>query len=390
MNFNGMKIAVPKEIMEGENRVSMTPETTKSMVDDGAEVYVEGGAGEGSFFADSEYKEAGAEIVEDVEKLFSMADLIVKVKEPQFNKDLDKHEVDLMKKGQYLVTFLHPASPGNHEMVKDLAKKGIISLTLDSIPRISKAQAMDTLTSMSTVAGYKGVLMAADILPEFIPMINTGVGMIRPANALIIGTGVAGLQAVATAKRLGAVVHAADIRPEANEQSQSIGAKIIDLEVPADKAIGEGGYAKELSEDLLEREREILADKVEDLDLIVLTALIPGKVAPVLITEEMVKKLKPGSVIVDIAIDQGGNCEITEPGKIVEKHGVTIIGTKNIPGHLPKSATSLFSKNVTKFISYVVEDAEIDINSEDEIISSTLVTDGEKVVHNGALEAMNK
>lgn len=390
MNFNGMKIAVPKEIMEGENRVSMTPETTKSMVDDGAEVYVEGGAGEGSFFADSEYKEAGAEIVEDVEKLFSMADLIVKVKEPQFNKDLDKHEVDLMKKGQYLVTFLHPASPGNHEMVKDLAKKGIISLTLDSIPRISKAQAMDTLTSMSTVAGYKGVLMAADILPEFIPMINTGVGMIRPANALIIGTGVAGLQAVATAKRLGAVVHAADIRPEANEQSQSIGAKIIDLEVPADKAIGEGGYAKELSEDLLEREREILADKVEDLDLIVLTALIPGKVAPVLITEEMVKKLKPGSVIVDIAIDQGGNCEITEPGKIVEKHGVTIIGTKNIPGHLPKSATSLFSKNVTKFISYVVEDDEIDVNSDDEIISSTLVTNGNEVVHEGALEAMNK
>jgi len=390
MNLKDMKIAVPEEIMNGENRVSITPEIAKSMVDDGAEVYVQAGAGEGSFFNDSEYEKAGAEIIEDVEKLFSMADLILKVKEPQFNDEVNKHEVDMMKKGQYLVTFLHPASPGNHEMIKEIAEKGIISLTLDSIPRISKAQAMDTLTSMSTVAGYKGVVMATDILPEFMPMINTGVGMIKPANALVLGTGVAGLQAVATAKRLGAVIHAADIRPDASEQAQSIGAKLIDLEVPAEKAVGEGGYAQKLPENLLKKEREILADKIKDFDLIVLTALIPGKVAPILITEEMVKSLKPGSVIVDIAIDQGGNCEITEPGKIVEKHGVTIIGTKNIPGLLPKSSTWLFSKNINKFISYIVEDAEIDINSEDEIISSTLVTDGEKVVHNGALEAMNK
>lgn len=390
MNLKDMKIAVPEEIMNGENRVSVTPEIAKSMVDDGAEVYVQAGAGEGSFFTDSEYQKAGAEIIEDVEKLFSMADLILKVKEPQFNDEVNKHEVDMMRKGQYLVTFLHPASPGNHEMIKEIAEKGIISLTLDSIPRISKAQAMDTLTSMSTVAGYKGVVMATDILPDFMPMITTGVGMIKPANALVLGTGVAGLQAVATAKRLGAVIHAADIRPDASEQAQSIGAKLIDLEVPAEKAVGEGGYAKELPENLLKKEREILADKIKDFNLIVLTALIPGKVAPILITEEMVKSLKPGSVIVDIAIDQGGNCEITEPGKIVEKHGVTIIGTKNIPGLLPKSSTWLFSKNINKFISYVVEDAEIDINSEDEIISSTLVTDGEKIVHNGALEAMNK
>jgi NAD(P) transhydrogenase subunit alpha len=360
------------------------------MIDDGAEVYVQAGAGEGSYFTDDEYQKAGAEIIDDVEKLFSIADLILKVKEPQFNDKVNKHEVDMMQKGQYLVTFLHPASPGNHKMIKEIAEKGIISLTLDSIPRISKAQAMDTLTSMSTVAGYKGVVMATDILPKFMPMITTGVGMIKPANALVLGTGVAGLQAVATAKRLGAVVHAADIRPDASEQAQSIGAKLIDLEVPAEEAVGEGGYAKKLPDKWLEHEITILADKIKDFDLIVLTALIPGKVAPILITEEMVKSLKPGSVIVDIAIDQGGNCEITEPGKIVEKHGVTIIGTKNIPGLLPKSSTWLFSKNINKFISYVVEDAEIDINSEDEIISSTLVTDGEKVVHNGALEAMNK
>jgi len=385
-----LKIAVPEEIMDGENRVSATPETVKSMIDDGAEVLVQSGAGEGSFFSDDEYEEVGAEIVKDVEKLFSDVDLILKVKEPQFNDEIGKHEVDMMKKGQYLITFLHPASPGNHDMVKEIAEKGIISLTLDSIPRISKAQAMDTLTSMSTVAGYKGVLMASDILPKFMPMITTGVGMIKPANALVLGTGVAGLQAVATAKRLGAVVHAADIRPDAAEQAQSVGAKLIELDIPAEAAVGEGGYAKKLPDKWLKHEREVIADDVEKFDLIVLTALIPGKVAPVVITEEMVKSLKPGSVIVDIAIDQGGNCEITEPGEIVEKHGVTIIGTKNIPGMLPQSSTWMFSKNIYKFISYIIENAEIDINSDDEIISSTLVTDGKKVVHKGALEAMNK
>lgn len=390
MNFKDLKIAIPTEIMQGEQRVSATPETVSSMIEEGAEVLVQAGAGEGSFFSDQKYKAAGAEIVTDVEKLFETADLILKVKEPQFNQELDKHEVDLMHAGQYLITFIHPASPGNHQMVKKLAEKGIISLTLDSIPRISMAQAMDTLSSMSTVAGYKGVLMAADILPKFMPMITTGVGMIKPARALVLGTGVAGLQAAATAKRLGAVVHAADIRPEASEQAQSVGSKPLDLEIPEAEAVGEGGYAKELSEKWLEKEKEIISDQIAEFDFLILSALIPGKVAPILITEEMVKKMEPGSVIVDIAIDQGGNCEITEPGEIVKKHGVTIIGTKNIPGMLPKSSTWMFSKNIYKFISHVIEAGKIEIESDDEILSSTLVTDGEKIVHQGALEAMNK
>lgn len=390
MNFKGLKIAIPEEIMDGEERVSATPGTVASMVKDGAEVLVQAGAGEGAFFSDEEYEEVGAKIVSDVEQLFASADLILKVKEPQYNHLKGKHEIDMMKEGQYLITFLHPASPGNHDMVKKIADKGIISLTLDSIPRISKAQAMDTLTSMSTVAGYKGVLMASDILPKFMPMITTGVGMIKPANALVLGTGVAGLQAVATAKRLGAVVHAADIRPDAAEQSKSVGAKLIELDIPAEAAVGEGGYAKKLPDKWLKHERDVIAKNIGKFDLIVLTALIPGKVAPVVITEEMVKNLKDGSVIVDIAIDQGGNCEITEPGKIVEKHGVTIIGTKNIPGMLPKSSTWMFSKNIYKFISYIIEDAEIDLNSSDEIIASTIVTDGENIVHKGALEAMKK
>ena len=390
MNFKNLKIAVPKEIMEGENRVSASPEIVEELINNGGEVIVESGAGEGSYFSDSEYKDAGAKIVSDVEELFSSADLILKVKEPRFNNELKKHEVDMMKEGQFLITFLHPASPSNHEMIKKIADKGVISLTLDSIPRISKAQSMDALTSMSTVAGYKGVLMAADYLPEFIPMMATGVGMKKPANALILGTGVAGLQAAATAKRLGAVIYAADIRPDACEQAQSLGAKLIDLNIPSDVSVGEGGYAKELSGEWLEKEKEIIKENIKDFDLIVLSALIPGKVAPSLITEEMVKELKDGSVIVDISIDQGGNCEITEPGKIIKKHGVTIVGTKNIPGMLAKSSTWMFSKNIFEFISYVIENGEIDINSDDEIISSTVVTNGKEIVHQGALEAMNK
>src|SRR5690554_2299001 len=219
MRFDGLTIGVPREIMQGENRVAVTPETVKKMIGEGARVLVETNAGKGSYFTDDQYKAVGAEIITGVEELFSQADLILKVKEPLFNEKLGKHEIEMMKKGQYLVTFIHPASPGNHQMVKDLASQGVISLTLDSIPRISKAQAMDALTSMSTVAGYKGVLLAANSLPKFMPMIGSAVGMIKPAKGIVIGTGVAGLQAVATAKRLGAVVRAADIRPDACEQA---------------------------------------------------------------------------------------------------------------------------------------------------------------------------
>ena len=382
-----MIIGVPKEIMPGERRVAATPETVKAMRDMGLTVLVQKDAGEGAFYHDPEYIAAGAEIVECPREIFERADMILKVKEPQFNKELNTHEVDLMHAGQYLITFIHPAAPANHTMVKDMAAKGIISITLDGIPRISRAQAMDALTSMSTCAGYKGSLLAANHLPVFMPMMATAVGMIKPIQALVIGAGVGGLQAIATIKRLGAIVHAADIRPDAAEQAGSLGAKVIDLGIDPKDAIGEGGYALALSPENLAKERAILAEVVKDMDIIFLSALVPGKLAPILITEEMVKTMKPGSVIVDISIDQGGNCEITPPGTTEQKHNVTIVGIKNIPGMLPTSSTWMFSKNVLHLVKYLIQDGKVVLNFDDQIIKEALTTYDGKVVHQGALEA---
>lgn len=388
MKLEGLKIGILKEIMEGERRVSATPETVAKMVKEGAIVYVQKGAGDGSYYHDDDYMKQGANIIDDVDELYSNADVILKVKEPQFNKEKGRHEVELMKDGQNLITFLHPASPSNHEMVRELAKKKITSFTLDGIPRISRAQSMDALTSMSTVAGYKSVLMAADRLAKFMPMIGTAIGMIKPAEVLVIGTGVAGLQAIATAKRLGAIVHAIDIRPDACEQAKSLGAKIIDVGIPTEAAVGTGGYAKHLSADWLLKEQEVLKDAVRNIDIIILSALVPGKVAPILITEKMIQSMRTGSVVIDIAIDQGGNCEITDPGKVCEKYGVIIDGTKNIPGMLPTSSTWMFANNIFNFLMYLAKDGRIDIKRDDEIISSSLVTFDGKIVHSGALEAM--
>ncbi|HOB35656.1 MAG: Re/Si-specific NAD(P)(+) transhydrogenase subunit alpha [Firmicutes bacterium] len=383
-----MIIGIPKEIMRGENRVAAVPETVQKFVQAGFTVLVEAGAGAGAFFSDSQYQEAGATIVSDAEEVYAKADLILKVKEPLFNAKKNKHEVDMMRAGQYLITFIHPAAPANHQMVKDLAAKGVISLTLDGIPRISRAQKMDALTSMSTCAGYRSVIMAAESLTKFVPQIFTAVGMIKPANVFVIGAGVAGLQAIATAKRLGAVVYAADIRPDACEQAKSLGAKLVETGVPAEIAVGQGGYANKLPDEWLEKEREAIKDTVKEMDILILSALIPGKLAPILITEEMVKSMKPGSVIVDISIDQGGNCELTEPGEIVVKHGVTIQGIKNIPGHIPTSSTWMFANNVYHLVDYLVKDGKIVLDTSDEIVASILVTDGKEVVHQGAREAM--
>ena len=382
-----MIIGIPKEIMPGERRVAATPETVKAMKAMGLEVLVEKDAGEGAYFHDPDYVAAGAEIVVDSSEIFNRADMILKVKEPQFNRNLNLHEVDMMHENQFLITFIHPAAPVNHQMVKNLAARGVTSLTLDSIPRISRAQSMDALTSMSACAGYKGSLLAANHLPVFMPMMSTAVGMIRPTQALVIGTGVGGLQAIATIKRLGSVVYAADIRPDAAEQAMSLGAKIVDLGVPPEDAVGEGGYAKSLSPENLSKERAILAEIVKDKDIVFLSALVPGKQAPILITEEMVKSMKPGSVIVDISIDQGGNCEITPMGTTQEKHHVTIIGIKNIPGMLPTSSTWMFSQNVLNLVKYLVKDGQVHLDMEDEIVREALTTYGGQVVHQGTLEA---
>lgn len=389
MKFQNLRFGIPREIMPGEKRVSAIPDTVKKMVANGATVLVEKGAGEGSHYTDELYRQAGAEIVEDPEKLYGNSDVVIKVKEPKFNSAKGKHEVEMMKSGQYLVAFLHPAFPGNHEMVRMIAAKGITSFTLDFIPRISRAQSMDALTSMSTVAGYKGVLIAANHLPKFLPMVGTAAGMIQPSRVLVIGAGVAGLQAVATAKRLGAVVYAADVRQEANEQAGSVGAKAIDLGIPRDLAVGAGGYAKNLPDEWLRREREVLAEHVAQSDIIILSALIPGKLAPVVVTADMVKSMKTGSVIVDIAIDQGGNCELTEAGSTVERHGVTIVGMQNIPGTVAGSSTWMFANNVYNFMENLVSEGRVAANESDEIVSTCLLTRGGEIVHSGAREAMH-
>ncbi|HHU25417.1 MAG TPA: NAD(P) transhydrogenase subunit alpha [Bacteroidales bacterium] len=383
-----MIIGIPREIMRGEARVAATPETVKKFVNDGMKVLVENGAGVQSHFYDEQYVEAGAEMVTDPRELFRRANLILKVKEPLFNEALGKHEVDMMHQGQYLITFIHPASPVNHDMVRRLASTGVISLTLDGIPRISRAQNMDALTSMSTCAGYKGIIMAANDLSFFIPQMFTAVGMLKPANVLVIGVGVAGLQALATAKRLGAITHAMDIRPAACEQAKSLGAKVIETGVPPEIAVGQGGYANKLPEEWLEKEREVLRGVIKDMDILFLSALVPGKVAPILVTEDMVKEMKNGSVIVDISIDQGGNCEITPPGTKEVKHNVTLCGIKNIPGLIPTSSTWMFANNVYNLVKYLVRDGEMVLDENDEITRSILVTRDGEVVHEGTREAM--
>lgn len=384
-----MKIGIPREIMPGEARVSAIPETVKMLVNKGIKVLVEKNAGVGSFFSDESYVKAGATIVETAKEVYNGSDLILKVKEPQFNKEYNMHEADMMRKGQYLITFIHPASPSNHDMVRKLAANGVISLTLDGVPRISRAQSMDALTSMSTCAGYKGILLATDSLPKFMPQLFTAIGAINPAKVLVVGVGVAGLQALATARRLGAVTYAADIRPAASEQAQSLGAKVVDLEIPAELAVAPGGYAKKLPDEWVVKERKKLSEILPEMDVVFMSALIPGKVAPILITEEMVKAMRNGSVIVDISIDQGGNCAITSPGITEVKHGVTLVGIKNIPGLVPTTSTFMFSKNIYNLVDYLYKDGTIHLDREDEIVSSILVTYNGDIVHAGTKEAMN-
>ncbi len=388
MKYDGLCIGIPAEIMAEERRVAATPETVAALVKEGARVVVQEGAGLGAYVEDREYRDAGARIEADAAALFASADIVLKVKEPMRNETLGAHEVDLMHAGQVLVTFLHPANPSNHAMVQALAARGVIGFSLDSIPRISRAQSMDALTSMSTVAGYKAVISASFMLPKFMPMVATAAGMIQPAKVFVLGAGVAGLQALATAKRLGAQTFAADIRPEAVEQAQSLGAKIVDTGIPPDQAVGDGGYAKALPADLIRQEQAALRAIVQEVDVVVLSALVPGRQAPILLTGPMVESMPRGSLVEDIAVDQGGNCELTEPGKLVEKHHVRINGSKNIPGSVPVTATQMFAKNIRQFVSILVKDGRIDVDRNDEIVRSALVTHEGRLVHEGALEAI--
>lgn len=387
MNLKGVTIGVPREIMPEENRVAMTPETAARFIAAGARVQIETRAGAGSFYDDSAYAAVGAEIAPDAASLYGGADWVLKVKEPRMNPETGRHEIDLMRSGQILICFLHPAAPHNREMVRRLADRGVTALTLDGIPRMARTQKMDALSSMSLVAGYKGTLMAADALSKFVPLTAAAVGVVKPSNLLVIGAGVCGLQAIATGKRMGAVVKTADIRAEAREQARSLGAAVLDPGVPEELARGPGGYARALPPEWLEQERESLRPAVADADLLVLSALVPGRVAPVLVTDDMVASMRPGSVIVDIAIDQGGNCALSEAGRIVRKHGVVIEAIENIPGRVPITSTWLFAQNVLYFVEHLATSGRLTVSDRDDVVGPTIVTREGRIVHAGTIES---
>lgn len=386
-----MNLAIPKEIMSQEGRVAATPETVAQFLKLGFRVMVESGAGAGIFVRDEDYLAAGAEIEPYAEVLFRKAEIVLKVKQPIYNSVIGQHEVNLMNPASMLVAFLHPAAPSNHELVRLLQRRHITAFTLDSIPRtLSYAQTMDALTSMSTVTGYRAVLIGADRLPRFVPVIGTAVGVTKPAQFLILGSGVVGLQAIATARRLGAVCTAVDVRHEALEQAKTLGAKVAGFEIPAGLAAGEDGYARALPREWLDREREFLTPLLSQADVVISSALVPGEEAPVLITEEMVSRMKPGAVIVDVSIDQGGNCALTRPGDEFQYKGVTISGLQNIPGRMPVDSSNLYARNVFHFIQHVFRAPGLQPQLSDEIARACLVTHEGQIRHAGTLKAMRE
>ena len=367
-----MKIGIAKEIQVDERRVALIPDVVARLVKQGVEVWVETGAGERACFSDATYEQVGAKIV-DQGTLWGEVDVLLKV------GVLEDSEVSQLKSGGVLITFLNPL--GNPELVQKLAAQNVTAFSMELIPRTSRAQSMDALSSQANLAGYKAVLIAAAALPKYFPMLTTAAGTIRPAKVLILGAGVAGLQAIATARRLGAIVEGFDIRPEVKEQVQSLGAKFVDVSLEED-TVAEGGYAKEISEKAKERTREVLTQHVAASDVVVTTAQVPGRKAPVLVTEEMVAQMKPGSVIVDLAAEQGGNCECSEAGKDVVKHGVTIIGPINLPASMPIHASEVYAKNISALLALMInKDKQLEINFADDIL------DGSCVTHNGEIRS---
>ena len=354
------------------------------------DVIIETNAGACIYFSDDDDRSAGAEVTADVDTLFGRADIILKVKEPKYNVNAVRHEIEMMKDESILITFLHPATPSNHKIVRMLKDKKITSLTMDGIPRITKAQKMDALTSMSTVTGYKSVLIAANHLQKFVPMIGTAVGSIKPSKFLVVGAGVVGLQAIATIKRLGGIITVIDIRPKAREEAISLGAKVGGFDVPADLATGEGGYAKSLPAEWIEQERELIKPFLEDADAVILSALVPGEIAPVLITDEMIASMKPGSVIVDVSIDQGGNCAVTEAGKQIIRHNVLVSGLQNIPGRMAIHSTWLYAINMYNYVENLFKNGDFKPDLEDEIVKNSLVTHNGMILHKGTLKALGE
>lgn len=381
-----MKIGIPKEIMDGETRVAVIPSMIPTFTKKGHEVYVQAGAGEKAFFTDEDFKSAGATIVAGADKLYKTADVAIKFQAPQVNKDLGKHEIELLREGSILICSLPPHS--HAELVPMLQKHKITNFAMEYIPRITKAQSMDVLSSMSTVAGYKAVLIAADHLGKFFPLLMTAAGTIPPATVFILGAGVAGLQAIATAKRLGAKVEAFDPRPVVKEQIESLGGSFVEMEMPEDVET-EGGYAKEQSDEFLNKEREAIAARLPKVDALITTAQIFGKTSPLLVTEDMIKMMRPGSVIVDLAVAEGGNCELSKPNEVVEKYGVTIFGAVNLARTLPIHASQMHSKNVTNLFQHIFAAEDHAIDFEDEIVKGACITHNGEIVNEKVKQNFN-
>ncbi|HXH10647.1 MAG TPA: Re/Si-specific NAD(P)(+) transhydrogenase subunit alpha [Alphaproteobacteria bacterium] len=371
-----MRIAVPKEIRVDERRVALVPDVVAHLAKEGLEVWVEAGAGEQACYPDAAFAAAGARIVADAAVLWGEADIVLKVRAPLAHDALD--EVDLLHPGSVLIGLLNPL--GDPVLLNRLATQQVTSFALDFIPRISRAQSMDALTSQAVVAGYKAVVLAADALGKFFPMLTTAAGTVPPARVLVIGAGVAGLEAIATARRLGAVVEAFDIRPAARDEVQSLGATFIELRLEEEAATSEG-YAREVSEAATRRVHEVLAQHARRADVVITTAQVPGKRAPVLLTADMVEAMSPGSVIIDLAAEQGGNCALTKAGTEVLHRGVKILGPVNVPSSLPIHASQMYARNVAAFLRHLLRGGVLHLDFDDQIIASCCVTHGGKIRH---------
>jgi NAD(P) transhydrogenase subunit alpha len=370
-------IGIPKEIYPGERRVALVPSVIPTLTKAGFEVQVQAGAGMDAGYPDSLYIEKGAQIIPDRSAVFGAADVVAQVLCYGSNDVNGELDVPLYRRGQILVGFLRPF--GSLEIVQRIAQTGVTSFSVELMPRITRAQSMDALSSMATVAGYKAVLIAAGSHPRIFPMLTTAAGTVTPARVFVIGCGVAGLQAIATSRRLGAVVSAYDLRPAAKEQVQSLGGRFVELPIEAKDAQDARGYARAQDEDFYKRQRELLGQAVQESDVVITTAVIPGKKAPILVTEEMVKGMPLGSVILDLAAERGGNCDITESGKTVVKHGVTILGPVNLASTVPYHASMMYSRNISAFLTHLVKDQKTNLNLEDEIARETMLTNGGEI-----------
>jgi NAD(P) transhydrogenase subunit alpha len=372
-----MIVGVPREAFPGERRVALVPSVVPTLAKSGLEVIVEAGAGLEAGYPDADYVAKGAKIVAERAEVFRTADIIVQVLAHGSNDKTGKADLPLFRRGQVLIGFLRPL--GDLQTIREIAATGVTSFAVELMPRTTRAQAMDALSSMGTICGYKAVLIAADTLPRIFPMLTTAAGTITPARVLVIGAGVAGLQAIATAKRLGAVISAYDMRPAAKEQVQSLGGRFVELPIEAKDAQDAGGYAKAQNEDFYRRQREMLGRVVAESDVVITAAVIPGKKSPVLVTRDMIERMAPGSVIVDLASERGGNCELCRPGEKVVANGVTVIGRINLASTVPYHASQMYARNITAFLQYLVRDGKLQ-NMDDEIVRSTLLTrDGEIV-----------